>query len=533
MSLPVSLAEGAASYVVEAPTELQTIESFVALMIAATIVGVLAHRIKLPYTVLLILMGVAMAALDLVPNIKLTQDLLMMVFLPALLFEAAIHFPARELRQFAPTIITLAAPGVLLTAVATAYVLDLEFTAFHITKPLQFLDLLLFGTIIAATDAISVITLFRQLGVDRKLSLIMEGESLFNDGTAIVLYTVVLHTIQSGSVSVSDGIVQFAFVGLGGIFVGALLGLFASLMISFMDDRLISIAFTTVVAYGSYLAAEELQVSGVLATVTAGLFVGNLGKRKGMSSSTRLSVVSFWEYLAFFVGSIVFLMMGLEVNVPFLLDNTLIIFLAFLAVLASRAISVYAPIPLLKRMRQPIDMKVSTILWWGGLRGSLSMVLVLSLPHSIPAREALIAMVFGVVVLSVVVQGSTMGFLLKMLSFISKRTEAEAFLGKSLARLKAISAQQQALQRLTTQDLEGVKDISARLHAQRGATLQSLESKMADPDFKAAVAKKTKENELYIVRVAEDSYRQSVEDNILTAHEADELTSELPESPAQ
>jgi len=407
-------------------------------------------------------------------------------------------------------------------------VLDWEFAAFHITQRLNFLDLLLFGTIIAATDAISVITLFRQLRVDRKLSLIIEGESLFNDGTAIVLYTVVLHTIQSGSVSISEGIVQFAFEGLGGIFIGAVLGLFASVLIKIMDDRLISIAFTTVVAYGSYLAAEELHVSGVLATVAAGLFVGNLGKRKGMSPSTRVSVVSFWEYLAFFFGSIVFLMMGLEVSLPFLLDNSLIIFLAFLAVLASRAISVFGPLPLLKRLKQPVDAKVATVVWWGGLRGPLSMVLVLSLPHSIPMREMLIAMVFGVVVISVVLQGSTMGILLKALRFIGKRTEEEAFLGKSLARLKAITAQQLMLQRIAPQELEGVKDISAKLHAQRGATLKSLEERLADPKFRAAVQKKTKENEELMAKVAEDSYRESVEDNILTAEEARELSAGLP-----
>lgn len=523
------ISDGATSYVVESATGHQTVESFVALMVATTVVGVISHRMKLPYTVLLILMGLAMSALQLVPNIKLTQDLLMMVFLPALLFEAAIHFPARELKQFAPTIITLAAPGVLLTAVATAYVLHLEFAAFSIAQPLSFIHLLLFGTIIAATDAISVITLFRQLGVDRKLSLMLEGESLFNDGTAIVLYTVVLHTIESGSVSVSEGIVKFAFVGLGGIFVGALLGLFASLMISFMDDRLVSIAFTTVIAYGSYLVAEELEVSGVLATVTAGLFVGNMGKRKRMSAANRLSVVSFWEYLAFFFGSIVFLMMGLQVNLPFLMDNTQIIFLAFLAVLASRAFSVFVPIPLLQRFRQPIDWKTGTVLWWGGLRGSLSMVLVLSLPHTFAAREVLIAMVFGVVVLSVVLQGSTMGMLLRALNYIGKRTEEDAFLGKSLARLKAITAQQQILQKLTPQEFEGIKDISAKLHAQRGATLQSFEERLADPKFRAAVQRKTRQNQEIIARVAADSYRESVEENILTAEEARELTSSLPQ----
>ena len=506
---------------------LQTIQALVVLMIAATIVGVVASRIRLPYTVSLILVGIGLHALGVLPHIKLTHDLLMTVFLPALLFEAAIHFPASELKQVAPAISILAAPGVLLTALATALVLQLEFSTFGLSHPVGFMHFLLFGTIIAATDPISVISLLRQLGVDRKLSVLIEGESLFNDGTAIVLYSVVLGMLSSGHLDVSSAILQLIVMSVGGIVIGAILGLFASLLISFMEDHLFSIAITTVTAYGTYLLAEGIGVSGILATVVAGLFVGNIGKKKGMSPTTRMAVVSFWEYVAFFISSLVFLMMGLEVSVPLLFYNKELILFAFLAVLLSRAISVFLPIPLLRRVGQPIDFKKGTVLWWAGLRGSLSMVLVLSLPESLEVRHILIAMTFGVVVLSVVVQGTTMGPLLRLLGMVPKRTDAAIFLSKGLARLRAIRAQQHTVSHLLSQDLPIAHDLSNKLKVERAQILTSLDERSSEPEFAEALAERLTAIEQDLQAVARDSYRESLQDNLLTDKEVLELNGEL------
>ena len=506
------------------PTELQTIQSFVTLMIAAIIVGIVAHRIKIPYTVSLILVGVAMSTFGLVPDINLTQELLMVVFLPALLFEAAIHFPASELKKFAPTIITLAAPGVLLTAFATAIVLNFELAAIGFKGSITFLHFLLFGTIIAATDPISVISLLRNLGVEKRLSLLIEGESLFNDGTAIVLYMVVLGVLESGSFSVSNAFATFAIVAIGGVLIGAILGLFASLIISFIDDPLISIGLTTVIAYGSYLAAENFQVSGVLATVTSGLFIGNIGKKRGMTPNARIAVVSFWEFIAFFIASIVFLMMGLEVNLLFLIEHLDIIALAFLAVLASRAISVFAPFPFLKRMNQGVSIKDATVMWWGGLRGALSMVLVLSLPEDFIARDILLAMVFGVVVLSIVVQGSTMGILLKWLKMRPKRTEAAIFLGQQITRLRAINAQLNAITQHSSRDVDGLKDISVALHLEKGNLLKSLYDRRHNKDYKKAVSERTQKFKNHLKQIAKNSYRKSLEENLLNEKDLINLT---------
>ncbi len=514
--------------VVKAPRpELQTIEALVALMFIATVVGLLGQRIKLPYTVSLVVVGIALSAVGLVPHLVLTPDLLLMAFLPALLFEAAIHFPAAELRTYSPTIATLAAPGVIVAAFTTAFVMVLGFNTFHVSMPASFMHFLLFGTIIAATDPISVIALLRQLGVERKLSLLIEGESLFNDVTAIVLYAVVLKALTAGTFSLSEGLMLFITAAAGGIIVGTAFGMLASMLIRIVVDPLIAIALTTVSAYGSYLIAEKFHVSGVLATVVAGLFVGNIGKTKGMTVSSRLAVVGFWEYLAFFVSSIVFLLIGLELKLSLLVDQWGIIAFAFCAVLAARAVTVFLPLPFLRRLGQPLSVRRATVIWWGGLRGSLSMVLVLSIPDSIPFKDTLVAMTFGVVVMSVILQGSTMGWLLRALKFIVAPTEATGFLSTSLARLRAIRAQQNAISDLAFHDLPEIQAIKNGLTTERANILHALEERRKDPAFLAATSQRVAVLQEHLTQVARDSYVQSQMTNLLTDHEVAELTSAL------
>lgn len=505
----------------------EIILALVTLMIAATVVGILSSRAKLPYTVSLVVVGIGLKATGMFPHLNLTNDLLMMVFLPALLFEAAIHFPSSELKQFAPTIATLALPSVVLTALATGLLLQVEFSTFGLKGGIGFPYFLLFGTIIAATDPISVITLFRQLGVSRQMSVLVEGESLFNDGTAIVLYTAVLTAITSGAYSVQEGLVALVVISIGGIVVGVILGLFASFLLSLIDDHLLAIAITTVTAYGTYLVAEGFSVSGILATVAAGLVVGNIGKRKGMRASTRMAVVSFWEYISFFCSSIVFLMIGLEVSVNLMLQHAGIIILAFCAVVASRAVSVFLPLPILSKMAQPIDVRRATVVWWAGLRGSLSMVLALSLPDSLAFKDVIIAMTFGVVVLSVIVQGSTMGFLLRALKFVRVRSPAESVLGKQLARLQSIQEQIAEMRRLPLSDVPIAKEMKEELLAQKAEILQEFEVIKNDPQYIEAGKAKMQELKLHLAQVARDSFRRSSERNLVTESEAIELSEQL------
>lgn len=510
-------------------TQASIIEPMVVLLVLATTVGIISHRVRLPYTVLLMLVGILLSFIGLVPNIDLTKDLLMGVFLPALLFEAAIHFPFSELRKYIPTIATLAAPGVVLTAIATALVLLIEISTFRVEAGMTFMHYLLFGTIIAATDPIAVIALFKQLGVKRKLAIILEGESLFNDGTAIVAYTLVLTALTSGKFSIEEGALLFVTEAVFGIILGIICGALANFVMPFAKDPLISIGITTVAAYGSYIVADSLHSSGVLATATAGLLLGNMGKKGGLEPANHMAVISFWRYISFFISSIVFLLIGLKVNILFLVEHAELILLAFLAVIASRAISVFLPLGLLSKLGQPMTIKSATAIWWGGLRGSLSMVLVLSIPDSIAGKDALIAMTFGVVVLSVLIQGSTMGPLVRALGLVETRTAAMAFMAKSIARLRAISAQQKIYSHMAMEEgLHEHSNIAGRLHEERQLILAELKEKEADPEFIIAKEDRIRYIESVLLEVEEDSFRSSVENHLITEDERNELTQVNP-----
>lgn len=505
------------------------IEPMVILLVVATIVGIISHRARLPYTVLLMLVGIGLSFIHLVPNVDLTQDLLLGVFLPALLFEAAIHFPFKELKKYSPTIATLAAPGVIFTALATAFVLLIEISTFKVDASMGFMHYLLFGTIIAATDPIAVIALFKQLGVKRKLAIILEGESLFNDGTAIVMYSVVLTALTSGVFSLQDGAMLFVTSAVFGIFIGAICGAVANFAMTFAKDPLISIAITTVAAYGTFILADSLHASGILATATAGLLLGDMGRRGGVEPSHRMAVVSFWRYMSFFVSTIVFLLIGLKVNLMFLVEHAELILFAFLAVIASRGISVFLPLGLLNRIGQPLTLKSATAIWWGGLRGSLSMVLALSIPDSIAGKDTLVAMTFGVVVLSVLVQGCTMGPLVRALGLVDQRSDAMAFMSKCIARLRAISEQQKVYARMAME--EGVHEdsnIAARLHEERQKILAELKEREQDSDFLKAKEERIEYIESLLAEVEEYSLRKSAENHLITEDELNDLIKVSP-----
>jgi CPA1 family monovalent cation:H+ antiporter len=259
----------------------------------------------------------------------------------------------------------------------------------------------------------------------------------------------------------------------------------------------------------------------------AGLFVGNFGYKKGFNPHAYFAVTSFWEYVSFFITSMVFLMMGLEVSVPLLWHNMPLILMAYMAVLVARAASVYLSLPILKRMGQPLSVKNATVIWWAGLRGALSMMLVLSLPDSIEFKQTLIAMTFGVVVLSVVFQGVTIPILLKWLDIVPARTSAVSFLNMSLARLKAIKAQLEAISKLSSQDLPAAKALIANLQAERVEILKTLEEKSNDPEFQKAAQLRMKSIQKQLKQIAWASYRSSLDSDLLTEKESEELMAKL------
>ena len=365
--------------------------------------------------------------------------------MPPLVFEAAFHVEFRRLREALLPILVLAIPGVLLTTVIVGYIISAG-----LGIPLS--SALVFGALTAATDPVAVVALFRQLGAPKQLSVIVEGESLFNDGTAIVVFNLMLAAAlpAAGSSTQAGGIVagiaDFVRVSAGGLAIGAGLGWLVAQLIARLDDYLIETTLTTVLAFGAYLVAERLHVSGVLAVVAAGIISGNYGPQ-GMSPTTRIVLFNFWEYLAFVANSLVFLLIGLDVNLPQLSANLAPIGVAILAVITSRLLVVYGLTWLANRGRRQISLQYQHVLFWGDLRGAISLALVLSLPATFAERELLRVMAFGVVLFSLLVKGTTMSLVLRRLG-LTQKGEVTLEYERRHARLMAARAAYDRLEQI-------------------------------------------------------------------------------------
>ena len=401
-------------------TATSAVEFLIWLLIAASAIAILAKRLRAPYTVALVAGGLMLSALRL-PRLSpldpgqrpdwLTPDVILIVFLPALVFEGGVKLNVRDLLRNSAPLLLLANLGVLLAALVTGYLV-------HWTTGLPVEIALLFGAIISATDPISVLAIFKDLRMDKRLSLIVEGESLLNDGTAAALFQIVLAGIISGHLGVSKGVGQFLFAVLGGVVLGSFLGYAASRLTRTIDDPEVQITLTAVVAYSSYLLAYQLHLSGIIATASAGLIVGNLGT-KNCSAQTKTALESFWAYVAFIMNSLVFLLIGLEIHVDELLRSWRPVLLAVGAVLVGRALSVYLLVPVSNALTEKIPLRWQHVIVWGGLRGALALALALSLDSTFPDRARVLDLTFGVVAFSILVQGLTIKPLLKRLRLAS------------------------------------------------------------------------------------------------------------------
>jgi CPA1 family monovalent cation:H+ antiporter len=417
----------------------------VALVLVATLVAIVARRSRLPYTVSLVLVGLFIAIRSPL-QIHETPELILAIFVPPLIFEAAFYLDLGQLRQNLVSILMLAVPGVLLTTLLVG-----GMVAFGAGLPLA--TALVFGALIAATDPVAVISLFRALGVPRQLALTVEGESLFNDGTAIVIFRIALAAALTGIFDPVSGLFDFFRVAIGGIAVGLVLGWLVAQFITHVDDRLIVTTLTTLLAYGAYLAAEQIHVSGVLAVVVAGLLCGNQGMAAA-SPTTKIMILNLWEYLAFLANSVVFLLIGLNVDLPQLWTNLGATVVAVAAVLVSRALVIYGLSGLvhLRGRGAHIPFHWRHVLFWGGLRGAISLALVLSLPVTLGQRDTLQAMTFGVVLFTILAQGTTIRNLLDRLG-LSERSPHRVAREERVGRLFATQA---GLRRLEQMHREGL-----------------------------------------------------------------------------
>jgi CPA1 family monovalent cation:H+ antiporter len=405
------------------------------LLLVVSVVAIIVRRFRIPYTVALVLAGLILSLRSPL-EIEVTPELILSLFLPPLVFEAAFQLDLERLRKNLVTITLLAIPGVVLTMFIVGGII-----AWGTTLPLGVA--LIFGALVAATDPVSVVAIFRKIGAPKRLEVLLEGESLFNDGTAIVLFNLALAAVLTGEFNLVDGLLDFARVAGGGVLIGLLLGWLVSRLIGRIEDYLVETTLTTVLAFGAYLLAEQFHVSGVLAVVLAGVVSGNLSSRE-MSPTTRIVVFNFWEYVAFLANSAVFLLLGLEIDVPALVNAWQPILWAILAVLVSRAVGIYG----LSRLGTEIPERWRHVLFWGGLRGAISLALALSLPPAIgPARSTVLVMTFGVVLFTLLGQGLSMDPLIKRLGLI-ERSEAQIEYERRHARALAARAGVDHLSRL-------------------------------------------------------------------------------------
>lgn len=406
--------------------------AYIILLAIAAAVAVAVRRIKLPYTVALVIVGLALSFAPKLIEIDISKDLILAVLVPPLLFEAALHLQWYKLRKNLFAILLFAMLGTLIgtfmVASVITQVLDINFTV-----------AIAFGALISATDPVAVVAFFRTLGVDKRLTVLVEGESLFNDGVAIVIFNIAL----ASAVMINDGVAatfeplhalqEFAIVSGGGIAIGSIMGyVVATIILKNVDDHLIETAVTLTVAFGSFLLAENFgkiigfdpnfHFSGILAVVAAALFVGNIG-RINTSATTKVTLDNFWEFLAFVVNSLVFLIIGIKIDITLFADNIIPILVAVAAVLVSRALIVYTLSfvhSLLDRKHQ-IPVPYRHIMFWGGLRGAISLALVLTLTGDIvgvEVSEQLQVMTFGVVLFTLLVQGLTIEGLIKRLGLV-------------------------------------------------------------------------------------------------------------------
>jgi monovalent cation:H+ antiporter, CPA1 family len=419
------------------------------LLLIAAITTLLSKRIdKLPLTILLVFVGIGTAAfgqtvpgLSSLANFHLTPELVLFVFIPTLIFESAFNLDVRQVSRNIGAILILAIPGLLISTAIIGLIIS-GVTGFG------FMVALLLGAILSATDPVAVISIFKQLGVPERLTILVEGESLFNDATSLVLATLLIGILSAGTFSqgmVVDGLLEFFVVFLGGAVVGVLLAFVVGQTLGAIEsDAAIEITLTTILAYLAFIVAEHMfHVSGIMAVVAAGLVIGSWGKSK-ISPSTSEFMEHFWEYLAYVANALIFLMVGLQIDLVILWQSVDLIGFVFVAMLVSRAIVIFGVVPLVGKMpgSEPIGVPFQAVMYWGGLRGAIALAIVLSLP-AFDYKDTLVAVVMGAVLATLVIQGLSIEALVKWLG-LDKLSVPD-----SLAKLEGDKhAREEGLQRL-------------------------------------------------------------------------------------
>lgn len=387
------------------------------ILLIGAIVAIVARRFKVPYTVGLVVAGIVLAFVPLGIGIPFSKGFIFNVLLPPLIFEAALYIHWRKLKKDLLPVVTFATIGVLLSAGVTA-----AFMRYLVGWDWQMA--ILFGVLIAATDPVSVIATFKEAKVEGRLRLLVESESLFNDSTAAVAFVVALAFATGESLSFGSAALLMVTSVIGGIVSGLIVGGFALLIAGGTEDHLVELSLTTIAAFGSFWLAEHFHLSGVLATMTAGLMVGNTQALGFITEKGEQAIESFWEYAAFVVNSVVFIILGINEAYQNFANVIVPILVAIIAVIVGRAVAIYPISALFSGSPLKINAQHQHVMFWGGLRGALALALALGIPETVPYRGEILTVTFGVVAFSVFAQGLTMTPLLGWLGQLPKAEKA-------------------------------------------------------------------------------------------------------------
>lgn len=396
---------------------------FLELLLIASLVAVAVKYVRLPYTIALVLSGLGISFLGF-EGIGLSEEIILFIFLPPLIFEGAIHIDLDTLKENLLSIITLAFIGLLISIFIVGYLIN---TFIHIPLIIA----LLFGAMVMPTDPVSVLAMFKKLGISKRLTTIIEGESIFNDGAGVVIFVTILSIIETNTFNISVTVIEFLKMVIMGLLIGFITGYATYRVLRQIDDHLVEVLLTGILAYGTFIICEQIHVSGVIGVLAAGLVIGNKGKIFAMSPKTRIAIQESWELAAFIINSLIFLMIGTQIPMDEISGHLSVVGISILVVIIARAVSVYLPMFMLNlKLRNKIPISWIHVINWSGLHGSIPIALMLSLSESsIEYLEELYLMVFGVVLFSLVFQGLSIEILVRKLGLVERKTEIERYEG--------------------------------------------------------------------------------------------------------
>ncbi len=386
------------------------VELFVLLLAVAVGVALVTRRLSIPYSVALVVAGFVISLGGPITRVEITPELILAVMIPGLVFEASYKIHLDELRRSFVTVVALAVPGVAVTAAIVAEVV-------HVVTGLDLALAFLLGAIVCATDPVAVVAIFKQLRAPTALATVVEAESLLNDGTGVVLFGIAL-ALVSAPVTLESAVATFVFTVLVSTVLGAVAGYLAIRVMHLAGDHMVEVTVSIIAAYGTYLVADSLHWSGIIATVMVGIIIGNPGERLALSERTTEALDLAWETAAFLLTALVFLLVGVVITPAQLVVALPVIAVGYLAMTGARALVVYGLIGAGQRLvpggrRAAMPIGYLHVMFWAGLRGAIAVALVLALPADLAQHDLVAGAVYGIVLVTLLVQGTTVGWVVR------------------------------------------------------------------------------------------------------------------------